>query len=203
MRLCASHAEDAPDPERARRRPPQAEGPRGEGGRDAVGAASARGTPHRGSAHPRGDARAPALAASRHLANASRGHRAGGAGSAVIVVDASAILELVLDTHAALLVADRVLLPGEVLHAPHLLDVEVASAMRRYVAAREVGEAKAAAAIDDLLALPIERHPHALLLRRAWELRRSISSYDAMYVALAEALDAPLVTRDARLARSH
>jgi len=121
----------------------------------------------------------------------------------VIVVDASAILELVLDTHAALLVADRVLLPGEILHAPHLLDVEVASAMRRYVAAREVGEAKAAAAIDDLLALPIERHPHALLLRRAWELRRSISSYDAMYVALAEALDAPLVTRDARLARSH
>jgi predicted nucleic acid-binding protein len=121
----------------------------------------------------------------------------------VIVIDASAVLELVLDTEAARRVADRLLAPAEVLHAPHLLDVEVTQAVRRYVASREVDARKGRQAIADLLDLPVVRHPHTVLLERAWELRRSVSAYDAMYVALAEGLDAPLVTRDERLARAH
>lgn len=121
----------------------------------------------------------------------------------MIVIDASAVLELVLDTEAARRVADRLLAPAEVLHAPHLLDVEVTQAVRRYVASREVDARKGRQAIADLLDLPVVRHPHTVLLERAWELRRSVSAYDAMYVALAEGLDAPLVTRDERLARAH
>ncbi|HEY6105908.1 MAG TPA: type II toxin-antitoxin system VapC family toxin [Anaeromyxobacteraceae bacterium] len=120
-----------------------------------------------------------------------------------MVVDASAVLELVLDTEAGRRVAERLLVPSEALHAPHLLDVEVTQAVRRYVASRDIQPAKGRQAIADLLDLPVARHPHTVLLPRAWELRRSISAYDAMYVALAEALDAPLVTRDGRLSRSH
>jgi predicted nucleic acid-binding protein len=121
----------------------------------------------------------------------------------VIVVDASAVLELVLDTEAGRRVAERLLVPSEALHAPHLLDVEVTQAVRRYVASRDLQPAKGRQAIADLLDLPVARHPHTVLLPRAWELRRSISAFDAMYVALAEALDAPLLTRDGRLSRSH
>ncbi len=121
----------------------------------------------------------------------------------MIVVDASAVLELVLDTEAGRTVAERLLIPSEALHAPHLLDVEVTQAVRRYVASRDIQPAKGRQAIADLLDLPVARHPHTVLLPRAWELRRSISAYDAMYVALAEALDAPLLTRDGRLSRSH
>ncbi len=121
----------------------------------------------------------------------------------MIVIDASAVLELLLDTSAARRVADRLGKPADPLHAPHLLDVEVAQAVRRYVAAGEIDAAKGRQAISDLLDLPVVRHPHTVLLARAWELRRSITAYDAMYVALAEALDAPLLTRDERLARSH
>ena len=121
----------------------------------------------------------------------------------MIVVDASAVLELVLDTEAARRVAGRLLAPSEVLHAPHLLDVEVTQAVRRYVRSGEIDPAKGRQAIADLLDLPVVRHPHTVLLARAWELRRSITAYDAMYVALAEALGAPLLTRDARLAHSN
>lgn len=120
----------------------------------------------------------------------------------MIVLDASAALELLLDTEPGLAVA-RSLAAGGSAHVPHLFDVEVMSVVRRYERAGEVSPAKAEQALSDLLQLPVARCPHGPLLPRAWELRNSVAPYDAVYVALAELLGAPLLTRDARLARSH
>jgi predicted nucleic acid-binding protein len=120
----------------------------------------------------------------------------------LIVVDASALLEVLLGTPAATVVAQRIFAGGETLHAPHLLDVEVAQVLRRYAIAGDLDDRRARAALDDLADFPIRRYPHGLLLPRAWELRNNFSAYDAVYVALAEALDAPLLTRDRRLANA-
>jgi predicted nucleic acid-binding protein len=86
------------------------------------------------------------------------------------------------------------------LHAPHLLDVEVAQVLRRYAARGELTAARGVEALADLAAFPLTRYPHDLLLARIWALRENLTAYDAAYVALAEALRAPLVTRDERLA---
>lgn len=120
----------------------------------------------------------------------------------MIVVDASALLEVLLNTEAAARVTERVFRPGETLHAPHLLDLEVAQVLRRYAAARAMSEERGRQALDDLADLPMDRYPHTLFLERIWELRHGLSAYDAAYVALAEALAAPLVTRDQALARA-
>ena len=121
----------------------------------------------------------------------------------MIVVDASALLELLLGTERAEAVAARTLTPGERLHAPHLLDVEVAQSLRRLVQLRQLSPARAEQALDDFADLPVERHAHGALLQRMWQLRESASAYDAAYLALAEALDVPLLTCDGKLARSH
>jgi predicted nucleic acid-binding protein len=121
----------------------------------------------------------------------------------LIVVDASALLELLLGTARADRIASFALAPEERLHAPHLLDIEIAQALRRLVQLGEVATARAQQALDDQAALVVERHSHQSLLPRIWQLRESITAYDAAYVALAEALDAPLLTCDAKLARSH
>ena len=118
----------------------------------------------------------------------------------MIVVDASAMLEALLRTPAAAAVAERLFEPGETLHAPHLIDLEVAQVLRRYAATGQVGADRCRAALDDLSDFPLNRYPHALLLPRIWELRANLTAYDAAYVALAEALMAPLLTRDERLA---
>jgi predicted nucleic acid-binding protein len=118
----------------------------------------------------------------------------------VIVVDASAILELLLRTPAAASVERRLFGGRETLHAPHLLDVEVAHVIRRYALAGEVSAEQGGEALEDLEDLSLRRHPHDILLKRVWELRANLTAYDAIYVALAEALDAPLFTRDRRLA---
>ena len=118
----------------------------------------------------------------------------------MIVVDASAILELLLNTPHAARVAERLFVAGETLHAPHLLDLEVAQVLRRYAAAGALTEERGTQALQDLGDLPFERYPHNLFLERIWELRHTLTAYDAAYVALAEALAAPLVTRDAALA---
>lgn len=120
----------------------------------------------------------------------------------MIVLDASAILELLLRSPAAPAVGKRIFRAGETLHAPHLLDVEVAQVLRRYAAAGEVAAERGEEALSDLAAMPLARYPHDLLLPRVWELRQNLTAYDAVYVALAELLDAPLVTRDRKLARA-
>jgi predicted nucleic acid-binding protein len=85
------------------------------------------------------------------------------------------------------------------LHAPHLLDVEVAQVLRRYARTGGLAAERAAQALDDLADFPLLRYPHDLLLARVWELRDNLTAYDAVYIALAETLGAALVTRDARL----
>lgn len=118
----------------------------------------------------------------------------------VIVVDARVRLELLVHTPAAEAVKRRLFDRQQTLHAAHLLDVEVAHVLRRYVANGEIDGERGRAALTDLADLPLQRYPHDLLLPRVWELRHNLTAYDAVYIALAEALDAPLLTRDRRFA---
>lgn len=118
----------------------------------------------------------------------------------MIVLDASALIEWLLQTSAAPRVEKRLFSRTTSLHAPHLLDVEVAQVLRRYVVTGHLTPARGEAALQDLLDLPLTRYPHDLFLWRIWELRDNLTAYDAAYVALAEALDAPLVTCDGRIA---
>jgi predicted nucleic acid-binding protein len=118
----------------------------------------------------------------------------------VIVVDASAMTEFLLQTPLGSRVEARLFRDRDEFHAPHLLDAEVVQALRRLVRAREVLRDRAQEALDDLTGLDVRRHSHIDFLSRAWELRDNLTAYDAMYVALAEAIDAPLVTCDGPLA---
>jgi len=118
----------------------------------------------------------------------------------MIVVDASAVIEVLLRTPAATAVERWLFDPRRTLHAPHLLDIEVAQVVRRYAAKGEIDGERGRAALADLADFPLHRYPHELLLPRVWDLRHNLTAYDAVYVALAEALDAPLLTRDQRLA---
>src|SRR5262249_55238457 len=113
----------------------------------------------------------------------------------MIVVDASAMTELLLQTDLGERV-ERRLLRDEDLHAPQLLDVEVLGALRRLVRTGEVSVERAEDAVEDLQLLLLARHGHEDLRARAWDLRENITAYDGVYVALAEALDATLVTCD-------
>jgi predicted nucleic acid-binding protein len=118
----------------------------------------------------------------------------------LIVVDASGVLEVLLQTPAAARVGLRIFAPGETLHAPHLLDLEIAQVLRRYVRSGVISARRGSEALTDLADLPLNRYPHVVLLPRIWQLRHNVTAYDAAYLALAEALDAPLVTRDRALA---
>jgi predicted nucleic acid-binding protein len=118
----------------------------------------------------------------------------------MIVVDASALLEALLRTPAAKAVERWLFDAEQTLHAPHLLDVEVAQVIRRYAANGEIDDERGRAALADLADFPLHRYPHDFLLPRIWDLRNNLTAYDAVYVALAEALEAPLLTRDRRLA---
>jgi len=89
---------------------------------------------------------------------------------------------------------------GASLHAPHLLDIEVAHVLGRYVTAGIITASRGQGALRDLLDLPLTRYPHDLFLWRIWELRHSLTAYDAAYVALAETLGAPLVSCDGKMA---
>jgi len=116
------------------------------------------------------------------------------------VVDASALIAVLLLTPAGIEVGERIFEPEETLHAPHLLDLEVAQVLRRYCLSGDLDGDRASQALDDLANLRLVRYPHDEFLPRVWELRHNVTAYDAVYLALAEALSAPLVTRDRRLA---
>jgi len=117
-----------------------------------------------------------------------------------MVVEASAVLEVLLQTPVAARVSRRIFAAGETLHAPHLLDLEVAQVLRRYVRSGVISAKRGSEALTDLADLPLNRYPHFVLLSRIWQLRNNLTAFDAAYVALAEALDARLVTRDRALA---
>jgi predicted nucleic acid-binding protein len=120
----------------------------------------------------------------------------------MIVLDASAVLELLLGTPAGVEVSARVADAALALHVPHLVDVEVAQVLRRYVREAQLTGDDAANALGDLRDLNLTRHAHEPLLERVWELRNNLSAYDAVYLALAETLDASLLTCDRRLAHA-
>lgn len=123
-------------------------------------------------------------------------------GSSVIVVDSSIVLEVLLRTDSAPEIEHRIFSRKETLHAPHLIDLEVAQVIRRYTAAGNMTSGRGLEAILDFLDFPITRYSHEIFLTRIWQLRGSMTSYDAAYVTLSEALSAPLLTKDARLATS-
>jgi predicted nucleic acid-binding protein len=118
----------------------------------------------------------------------------------VIVLDASAAIDWLLQTAAGKQIENQIFSRGESLHAPHLLDLEVAQVLRRLEREGTIFPRRADKAIQDLLDLRVTRYPHFVFLPRMWRLRHNLSAYDAAYVALAEKLGATLVTRDARLA---
>jgi predicted nucleic acid-binding protein len=121
----------------------------------------------------------------------------------LIVLDASAVLETLLQTRLAERLMERLFEPSASLHAPHLLDIEVPHALRRLVQREDITAERAEQGLADFSQLHIERHGHQALIARIWHLRESMTAYDGAYVALAEALDAPLLTCDAKLAHSH
>lgn len=118
----------------------------------------------------------------------------------MIVLDASAVIEWLLQTPTGTRVEQRIFTAVPSLHAPHLLDIEVTQVLRRYVAARHLTAIRAEEAMQDLLGLPLTRYPHDLLLWRIWDLRHALTAYEAAYVALAEMLRAPLITCDRKMA---
>ncbi len=120
----------------------------------------------------------------------------------MIVLDASAVLEVLLRTSSALQIEERIFSPGETLHAPYLLDLEVTQVLRRYNLSGELNSERGQEAVNDFVDFPIIHYPHHIFLIRIWDLRHHMTAYDAVYVALAESLSAPLLTCDERLAKA-
>ena len=123
----------------------------------------------------------------------------------MIVLDASAAIEWLIRSSAGIRVDRRLFSSAVSLHVPHLLDVETAQVLRRYVREKIMTASRGEEALQDLLDLPLNRYPHDILMPRVWELRTVLTAYDAVYVALAELLHAPLITcdRKIRLASGH
>jgi predicted nucleic acid-binding protein len=118
----------------------------------------------------------------------------------VIVLDASAAVDWLLQTAAGQRIEKRIYSRNETLHAPHLLDLEVTQVMRRLARQGVVSARRADEAMRDLLDLRMTRYSHLVLLPRIWQLGHNFSAYDAAYIVLAEKLGAAFLTRDSRLA---
>src|SRR4051794_5833962 len=201
---CAAH-ENGASAQRAGRSPPQAEGTRGTRGNHPVRSHPARNGGDRQPAVTRGALRAHTRPLASRWSSGRRPHQKRARPALMLVVDESAITVLVLARPAAREVERHLADNIDGLHAPHLLDVEVLSALRRLVAAGEASPTRAEDALGDFLDLPITRHPHDFLARRIWELRDNVSAYDAAYLALAEVVadaGATLLTADRRFARA-
>jgi predicted nucleic acid-binding protein len=118
----------------------------------------------------------------------------------MIVLDTSAAVDWLLQTPAGLRIEQRIYAHQDTLHSVHLLDVDFVQVLRRLVREGTLMPKRAEQAIEDMAALRITRYAPVLLLQRIWRLRQNLSAYDAAYVALAEKLQAPLITRDQRIA---
>ena len=117
----------------------------------------------------------------------------------MIVLDASAAVDWLLRTPAGMRIEQRIYARQDSLHTVHLLDVEFAHVLRRLVHDGKLAPKRAQESIEDMSVLRITRYSPALLLQRIWQLRQNLSAYDAAYVALAEKLQSPLITRDRRI----
>ena len=117
----------------------------------------------------------------------------------MIVIDASATIEFLLDTPRGRRIGDRIEARSASIHVPHLMDAEVLDALRRLVRRKGITAARGTEALNDLMNIVAVRYPHDVLLPRMWELRGTAGAYDAAYLSLAEILQAPLITCDRRL----
>lgn len=121
----------------------------------------------------------------------------------MIVLDASVVVELLINGPLSDRLRNDLAAGDDALLVPHLLDIEVLSALRRLLASRRIDSHRTEQLLDSLASLPAERYPHAPLLPRIWELRYNFTPYDAAYIALAEATGAVLYTCDEKLAKGH
>lgn len=121
----------------------------------------------------------------------------------MIVLDASAVVEVLIESPLGRAVARELAEHADIVMAPHLLDVEVASALRSLAAARDIDSHRVQEYLDALASLPADRCSHVPLLTRMWELRHNFTSYDAAYIALAESMNAILYTCDSKLLKGH
>jgi predicted nucleic acid-binding protein len=121
----------------------------------------------------------------------------------MIVLDASVVVELLTNGILADSIRKELALHDESFLVPHLIDVEVMSAIRRLVAGQRIDPYRSGQFLAELAALPAERYSHTQLIGRIWELRRNFTAYDATYVALAEATGSALYTCDEKLRRGH
>lgn len=119
-----------------------------------------------------------------------------------MILDASAAVDLVLDRDPMASWVREQVRGARRIRAPHVIDAEVLDAVRRIVLAGGIAPERGGAALEDFASIPIVRFPHRRLLMRVWALRDNVTAADGLYVALAEALGAPLVTTDASLARA-
>jgi predicted nucleic acid-binding protein len=121
----------------------------------------------------------------------------------VIVLDASSAVAVLLNLGASASgIRDRMDRANEGLHVPHLFEVEVMNVLRRYALNGDLSAERARLAMNRLSAMRVTRYPHTALLPRMWELRGNVTAYDAAYIALAETLEALLITRDERLSKA-